>query len=129
MSEKRLDELGDLQRNVIEMVWQLGEATVHQVRDELCRKKKLAYTTILTAMQNLEKSGWLKHRSEGKTYIYLPTRTKEDANKRSLKNLMHKVYNGNAFLMFQHLMKQSSLSDNELKELKSMINDKRKNMK
>ena len=107
MSGKLLDKLGGLQRDVIEQVWELGEATVHQVRDELCRKKKLAYTTVLTAMQNLEKSGWLKHRSEGKTYIYMPTKTREEAGGRSLKKFMDSIYDGNALLMFRHLMQQS----------------------
>lgn len=126
MSGKQLDELGDLQRDVIELVWELGEATVHQVREELFPKKKLAYTTVLTAMQNLEKSGWLKHRSEGKTYVYMPTRTREEAGGRSLKQFMDRIYDGNALLMFQHLMQQSKLTDNDLKELWKMIDDKRK---
>jgi len=126
MSGKQLDDLGELQRNVIELVWELGEATVRQVRDEIRRKKKLAYTTVLTAMQNLEKSGWLKHRSEGKTYVYMPTRTREEAGGRSLKKFMDSIYDGNALLMFQHLMQQSDLTDNDLKELRKMIDDKRK---
>ena len=40
MSGKLLDDLGQLQRAVIEVVWELGEANVHQVRKELARKKK-----------------------------------------------------------------------------------------
>lgn len=126
MGGKLLNDLGELQREVIELVWELGEATVHQVRDVLCRKKKLAYTTVLTAMQKLEKSGWLTHRSEGKTYVYMPTRTREEAGGRSLKKFMDRIYDGNALLMFQHLMQQSKLSDNDLKELQKMIDDKRK---
>jgi predicted transcriptional regulator len=77
-------------------------------------------------MQNLEKSGWLKHRSEGKTYVYIPTRSKEEAGGKSLKKLMDSIYDGNALLMFQHLMQQNQLTDNDLKELRKMIDDKRK---
>ena len=57
MAKKSLDDLGELQRAVIEIVWDLGQASVHQVRRQLSRKKKLAYTTVLTAMQKLEKAG------------------------------------------------------------------------
>jgi len=129
MSGKLLDDLGELQREVIELVWDLGEATVHQVREILRRKKKLAYTTVLTAMQKLEKSGWLKHRSEGKTYVYMPTRTREEAGGKSLKKFMDRIYDGNALLMFQHLMQQSKLTDNDLKDLRKMIDDRRKERK
>ena len=129
MSGKLLDDLGELQRAVIEQIWELGEATVHQVRKRLSPKKKLAYTTILTAMQKLEKAGWLKHRAEGKTYVYIPTRTREEAGGKSLKKFMDRMFDGDALLMFQHLMRQSRLTDAELKELRKMIDDKRKERK
>ena len=72
MQRKSLDDLGELQRAVLETVWDLREANVHQVQEQLAKKKKLAYTTVRTAMQKLEKAGWLDHRAEGKTYIYFP---------------------------------------------------------
>jgi BlaI family penicillinase repressor len=129
MSRKSLDDLGQLQRAVMEAVWQLGEASVHQVRDRLCRKKELAYTTILTAMQKLEKAGWLKHRAEGKSYVYLPTRTREEAGAKSALKFIKRVFDGDAVLMFQHLIRQSDLSDRELQQLRQMIDQKRKEMK
>jgi predicted transcriptional regulator len=129
MRGKLLDDLGQLQRAVIEAVWELGEASVHQVRERISRKKKLAYTTVLTAMQKLEKAGWLRHRAEGKVYVYVPTRTREEAGATSLRKFMERMFDGDALLMFQHLMRQSHLSDEELQELRKMIDDKRKEMK
>ncbi|MHC4749569.1 MAG: BlaI/MecI/CopY family transcriptional regulator [Planctomycetota bacterium] len=126
MSGKLLDDLGQLQRAVIEVVWELGEASVHQVRKELSRKKKLAYTTILTAMQKLEKAGWLQHRTEGKVYIYAPTRTRKEAGEKSVRKFLERMFDGDALLMFQHLMRQSKLSDEELRELRKIIDEKRK---
>ena len=126
MSGKLLDDLGELQRAVIEVVWELGEASVHQARKRLARKKKLAYTTILTAMQNLEKAGWLRHRSEGKSYIYLPTRTREQAGAKSVRKFTERMFGGDTLLMFQHLMRQSKLTDEELGELRKMIDEKRR---
>ena len=126
MSGKLLDDLGELQRAVIEVVWELGEASVHQVRKRLANKKKLAYTTVLTAMQKLEKACWLRHRNEGKTYVYIPTRTREEAGANSVRKFMERMFDGNALLMFQHLMRQSKLSDGELRELRKMIDEKRR---
>ena len=129
MSGKLLDDLGELQRAVIEVVWELGEASVHQVRKQLALKKKLAYTTVLTAMQKLEKAGWLRHRNEGKTYVYIPTRSREEAGASSVRKFLERMFDGNALLMFQHLMRQSKLSDNELRELRNMIDEKRRETK
>ena len=126
MKRKSLDSLGKLQRAVIEVVWELGEASVHQVRERLRQQKKLAYTTVLTAMQNLEKAGWLRHRKEGKSHIYLPTKTREQAGASSLQHFVKQVFDGDAMLMFQHLIRHSKLSDNDLKELHTMVDNARK---
>ena len=129
MSRQSPDDLGHLQRAVLEIVWQLGEASVHQVRDQLSRRKKLAYTTVLTAMQNLEKSGWLRHKTQGKSYIYLPARTRQEAGANSLRRLLKRAFDGDPFLMFQHLIKDSNLKDEQLQTLKKMIDEKRKETK
>jgi BlaI family penicillinase repressor len=129
MAHKLLDDLGNLQRSVMELVWEMGEATVHQVRDRLDRKSKPAYTTILTAMQKLEKAGWLTHRADGKTYVYLPTRSREQAGTSSVRSFMERTFDGSAVVMFQHLIRDGRLSDAELAELKKMIDNKRKERK
>jgi len=126
MGKKSLDHMGELQRAVIEVVWELGEASVRQVWKRLSRKKELAYTTVLTAMQRLESAGWLRHRIEGKRNVYLPTRTRKEAGVRSVRKFVQRMFNGNAFLMFQHLVEQGELSDEELAELHKIINKKRK---
>jgi BlaI family penicillinase repressor len=129
VKQKSLDDLGELQRAVIEIVWDLGAATVHQVRKQLGRKKKLAYTTVLTAMQKLEKAGWLRHRVQGKSYLYLPTRTREEAGAKSVRKFVERMFGGDAILMFQHLMREGRLTDKEIRNLRKMIDQKRKDSK
>ncbi len=126
MGKKSLDNFGELQRAVIEVVWELGEASVRQVWKRLCRKKELAYTTILTSMQRLERAGWLKHRVEGKKNVYLPTRTRAQAGAKSVRKFVQGMFNGNALLLFRQLVEQGELSDEELQELQKLINKKRK---
>jgi predicted transcriptional regulator len=126
MSNRSLDHFGELQRAVIEVVWELGEASVRQVWKRLCRKKELAYTTVLTSMQRLERAGWLKHRVEGKRNVYLPTRTRAQAGAKSVRKFVQGMFNGNALLLFRQLVEQGELSDDELHELQKLINKKRK---
>ena len=126
MSKQPLDQLGKLQRAVVELVWEMGEATVRQVWERLCPKKDLSYTTILAAMQRLEKSGWLHHRTEGKSNVYRPTRTRRQAGVRSAQKFLQRMFDGNALLMFRHLVEEGELSDEELQELQKLISKKRK---
>ena len=126
MSKQPMDRLGKLQRAVVEVVWDMGEATVRQVWERLCPEKEVSYTTILAAMQRLEKSGWLRHRAEGKTNVYLPTRTREQAGTSSVRTFMQGMFGGSALLMFRHLVEEGELSDKELQELQRLIEEKRK---
>jgi BlaI family penicillinase repressor len=126
MNRQSLDSLGELQRAVMEIVWRRGEASVHDVLKELGPRKKLAYTTVLTVLQKLEKAGWLAHRNEGKSYIYTPTASREEAGAGSVRGFLKRVFEGDAVAMFQHLIRESDLSDEELGELRALIDKKRK---
>jgi len=129
MRRKPLDDLGELQRMALETVWALGEASVHQVRERLNGRRKLAYTTVLTVMQKLEKAGWLEHRNEGKSYVYTPALSREEAGAGSVRGFLKRVFEGDAMTLFQHLIRESDLSDEELNELRAMIEEKRKERK
>jgi BlaI family penicillinase repressor len=129
MSKQPMDRLGKLQRAVVEVVWELGDATVRQVWERLCPEREVSYTTILAAMQRLEKSGWLRHRAEGKSNVYLPTRTREQAGASSVRTFVQGMFGGNALLMFRHLVEEGELSDQELQELQRLIDKKRKERK
>ena len=129
MSRISIDDLGELQRAVMETLWECGEASVHQVRDSLGARKKLAYTTILTTLQKLEKIGWLDHRAEGKSYVYFPKRSREQAGAGSVKRFLTRVFDGDAVAMFQHLIREGELSEDDLREVRNMIETKRKEIR
>ena len=129
MGKKSLYHFGELQRAVMEIIWELGEASVRQVWKRMLRKKELAYTTVLTSMQRLEKDGWLSHRVEGNKNIYIPTRSRTQEGIKSAKRFMQRMFDGNALLLFQQLVDEGELSDDELQELQKLINKKRKEKK
>jgi BlaI family transcriptional regulator, penicillinase repressor len=128
MPKPSLDELGDLQKAVMEIVWDLGEASVNQVRDRLGKRKKLAYTTVLTVMQKLDKSGWLTHREEGRAYVYQPTKTRDEAGRSSLRQFIDRICGGNPIAAFQHLLADEDLSADDLAALRKMIDKRRKEL-
>ena len=129
MGKKSLDHFGKLQRAIIEIVWELGEASVREVWMQLRKEKELVYTTILTSMQRLEKDGWLTHRLEGNKNIYAPTKTRAQAGAGSVRKFVHKMVNGNAALLFQQLVEENELSDKELHKLKRLRDKKEKERK
>jgi len=129
MNRKSIQELGSLQKAIMETVWELGEATVGQVLERQTRAKSLAYTTILSAMQKLEKAGWLTHREAGRTYVYRPARSRAEEGRRSIRKLIDGVFNNDPLLMFQHLLEDQDLTPHELAALKKMIDYRRQEMR
>ncbi len=129
MRRKSIDDLGELQRAIMETVWELGETTVAQVRKRLARRKELAYTTVLSAMQKLEKAGWLRHRAEGKTYVYMPRESRKEVGTKSLRRFTDRVFQGDALVLFQHLLEDQNLSQEDLTALRKMIDRRKKELR
>ena len=127
--KKNLDQLGELQRAVLETVWSLESATVQDVIDELKPKRKPAYTTVLTTLQNLTKSGWVRPEKSGRAYVYHPTKSRDQADGSSISEFVRRAFDGNTRAMLQTLLDHEELTDSELAELKKLIEQKRRENK
>lgn len=125
MARRSLDELGELQAAVLEAIWDREAATVQQVRDALAGRD-LAYTTVLSVMQKLEKAGWLGHRADGRSYVYYAKRSRAEAGKSALKQFTERIFGGDPVLLFQHLLDDKRLTPDELAELRKLIDKRRK---
>jgi predicted transcriptional regulator len=69
---------GDLEATVMERVWGREDGvTVREVFEELSDARQIAYTTVLSTLDNLHRKGWVKREREGKAYRYWPTMTRE----------------------------------------------------
>jgi predicted transcriptional regulator len=77
-------------------------------------------------MQKLEKQGWLRHRSEGRAYVYRPARSRAQVGSGALRTLLEKMFAGDRMMMFQRLIDDHDLSDEELAALRRMIDQRRK---
>ena len=127
--KRSLHGLGELQAEVMEIVWELGEASVSQVHERISKGRKALYTTVLVAMQKLDKKGWLKHRKEGRANIYMPTRSREATQGRLLKDVLRQAFEGDPQVLLSSLLDQHPMSDAELAELRKLIDAKRKEQK
>src|SRR3954465_7082321 len=123
---KRIHGLGTLQTEVMEIVWKQQEATVAAVAEAIGRKRPVTYTTVLSAMQKLEKKGWLQHRAAGRAYIYSPTQNLQQVGGRGLRELLKTAFQGDPRLLLASLLDETRLSTAELKELRELIDERRK---
>ncbi len=126
---KLLHGLGSLQSEVMDLVWGQGQATVASLYETIGARRRITYTTILSAVQKLERKGWLKHRSAGRAYIYYPVRDRLEVGGRTLRNLLRTAFEGDPRLLLASLLDETKLSDAELKELRKLIEQRRKEIR
>src|SRR5690349_24701989 len=63
-----LPELGDLEREVMQLVWAHGPVTAESVREKL--QRRLKESTVRTVLRRLEEKGYATHTVDGRTYVY-----------------------------------------------------------
>ncbi|MHC4401625.1 MAG: BlaI/MecI/CopY family transcriptional regulator [Planctomycetota bacterium] len=122
---RRFTGLGKLQAEVMEVVWQRGEATVAQVVEQISQGRPVSYTTVLVAMQKLDGKGWLKHRRAGRAYVYSPVRSREEVHVGLLRDFLHSAFDGDPRRLLAGLMDANPMSDAELSELRTLIERRR----
>ena len=82
--------LGDLEHDIMAVLWDRGKATVRQVHQQLGNGREIAYTTVMTVMSRLGTKGLLAKSRIGNAFVYTPTYTREQFTQFSLK----KVFSG-----------------------------------
>jgi BlaI family transcriptional regulator, penicillinase repressor len=126
MQQRSRYGLGSLQTEVLEVIWELGEATVAQMVEQIGRRRHVSYTTVLVAVQKLEKKGWLAHRCEGRAYVFRPRQSKDAVGRTLLRDLLHGAFRGDPQLLLSSLLDEESLGDAELRELRALIERRRR---
>lgn len=114
--------LGELEAAVMDVLWQ--EAAPLKVRDVLERLdtgRQLAYTTVMTVLDNLHRKQWVEREREGKAYRYEPALTREEAAARALRDVLDSSGDPRAALM--HFV--ASVSDEETDILRNALRKKR----
>jgi predicted transcriptional regulator len=67
-------QLGELEAVIMDRLWEWGRPVlVREVVDALHDERPLAYTTVMTVMENLHRKGWLRRERDGRAWRYVPT--------------------------------------------------------
>lgn len=104
---------------VMSILWKRGSATVSEVRDDLA--EKLAYTSVLSALQTLEEKGYVRHEPEGRAYRYHPTVKAERAGGSALARIRDAIFQGSAERMFAQIVSDRGLGREELERMRKLL--------
>lgn len=125
MTRQRTYRLGDLQLRIMRVLWKSGPASVAEVKGRL-GGGRLAYTTVATMLRKMEDRGLVRHRQEGRRFIYEPTVSAEDVTRSMADDLVERLFEGSLADTVAHLLENREVSAKELVELEGLIRQRKK---
>ncbi len=109
---------GELESVIMHMVWDRGTpVTVRELFDELSQERSIAYTTVMSTMDNLHRKGWLDRAKEGKAYLYTPTASREEYSARLMREAL--AVGGDTEAVLSHFV--AEIGDPESEVLRSVV--------
>jgi predicted transcriptional regulator len=107
--------LGELESAIMDVLWRTDDPVkVRDVLERLDTGRTLAYTTVMTVLDNLHRKQWVRRELEGKAYRYRPALSREEAASRTLRAILESSGDAEAVLM--HFA--GSISDGEKEALR-----------
>ena len=115
-----LEELSRRERQMLEAVYKLGQATAAQVLAEL--DDPPGYSAVRKWLSILEGKGLLVHEKKGRTYVYRPAISRKSASKRALRSLVDVFFGGSSARAASALLQDSDkLSPAERKQIQALL--------
>ena len=122
---KRLDrQLTDVELELMQLVWRLGECTIREVYDALPKSRDLAYTTVATMIKILEQKGAVTCQKKERAITVKARVERSEYEAASLKHLNEMVFLGDSTSMVTRLLDDGELTVDELRALRKLLDER-----
>lgn len=111
--------------DILSLLWEMGEASVRDVYERMREHERIAQTTVQTFLRAMEEKGLVKHRVDGRSFIYRARYSQQQ----SLKAFVDQVFHGATQDLVATLLRTQKLSNTEMKEIEKLIRDMRQKQK
>ena len=108
---------------ILDVLWELKKATVREVFDEISKRKATTYTTVLKFMQIMQEKGLVERDIKEKAHVYRTRQTQRQTQTKLVSTLLEKAFRGSALSLVQHVLETKSATQEELSEIRRMINE------
>jgi BlaI family transcriptional regulator, penicillinase repressor len=121
MGEREKDTLTKLELQIMQVVWRLGEGNVSAVQAGL--EQQLAYTTVQTMLNILQRKGKLKRKLRGRAYEYSAKVTEASASRHAVRDLVDRMFGGSSEELVMSLIKSRQIDAKKIAELSERLQE------
>jgi BlaI family penicillinase repressor len=119
--DERMADLGELEREVMQLVWSGGEVTADEIRLRLDRKPK--ESTVRTVLRRLEEKGYVTHTTSGRTFVFRAVASRQDVAARAVKHIVDWFCNGSLEEVLVGMADARMLDSRTLQRLANRIDE------
>ena len=122
MSEQKEKLFTEVELELMNIIWQLNQASVKDVISKLPEDRKLAYTSVSTILRILEQKNILTSIKQGRGHIYCPNIEKAEYEQKTLNHVAQNLFDGAPLSMAKALLKSKDLQPCDILELREFLN-------
>jgi BlaI family transcriptional regulator, penicillinase repressor len=113
--------LTEAELRIMNVLWDKGSATVHEVLQALPSKPNLAYNSVLTIIRILETKGYVKHVKDKRAHIYMSKIDREDATRFEVRHLVSRFFGNSPERLLLNILEESSIDAEELARVRELL--------
>jgi BlaI family transcriptional regulator, penicillinase repressor len=115
--------LTDAEHRIMNVLWDLSEATVGDVVERIQGPPRPAYNTVLTLLRILERKGYVRHEKQGRAFTYAPIVNRIEARRGALTHLLSRFFNGSREQLVMDLLGHDDVDADQLAHVKTLLKD------
>jgi predicted transcriptional regulator len=107
---------------VVRVLWEIGRGTVRAVHEILVAQREIDFATVQTYLRRLEKKGYASSKLDNRVRVYTARTKARTVIRDTVDDLVERLFGGNSMPLVRHLIEDRGMSENDLSELREMIN-------
>jgi predicted transcriptional regulator len=113
--------LTEAELRIMNVLWDKGSVTVHEVLQALPTEPALAYNSVLTIIRILEKKGYVKHEKDKRAHVYTAVVARKDASRFEVRHLVKRFFGNSDEMLVLNILEEKSIDPEELERLRQLL--------
>jgi len=112
--------LGPLEMEVLDVIWEMGQATSREVFEKMRERKRLGQSTVLTVLRRLSDRGILQRDAGGEVYLYSPVVPRHELGGKLVDDIVSRIFAGSVEPVIAHLISRSDVKGLDIERLREL---------
>ena len=124
-STNELPKPTEVELELLQALWEKGEATVRELYEVISEQRPLGYTSVLKMLQIMTEKGLVERTEAGKAHIYRASASQQETQSQLLRDLSERLFAGSAAQLAMHALAMEPASAEEIEEIRKIIRQKK----